>query len=439
MVICDFCTNEKEFLWLSDGVYQHFVSFDYLCQYLRSLLIDHHPMGFFNFTLGQGADILTALGSYDFCDPVSLIAALVFPLTRLQRYTLMIFLKLWLVGLSFIVYCRASERENLTAVLSGAIAYTFSGVVLYVVARHPNFINWAYFFPLLLSGVELYDRRGRRLPLILFVFLNLLTSFYTFYINAVLTVLYVLVCSFCRLFLESPRSSWKRELKKDLSIAALFAVGILLSSFILLPTLHAYLNNPRVMENAGYAASVLYDYEYYRFLPEALFEPYFVPGYHTVLGFSVLAFIPLTLLFTGKGHPRLKILLLVSFVMLCLPFVGRIMNGMSYATNRWSYAFVFYGSFSLVELYDEMKNLSRAEKFRLLIFAAAFSLIVLIRINFRINPLFTGLFLIVTVLVFVLSRTFKKVEIGRVAVCLALAGAVSGLFYLFGQSRQLCR
>ena len=219
----------------------------------------------------------------------------------------------------------------------------------------------------------------------------------------------------------------------------MFAVGILLSSFILLPTLHAYLNNPRVMENAGYAASVLYDYEYYRFLPEALFEPYFVPGYHTVLGFSVLAFIPLTLLFTGKGHPRLKILLLVSFVMLCLPFVGRIMNGMSYATNRWSYAFVFYGSFSLVELYDEMKNLSRAEKFRLLIFAAAFSLIVLIRINFRINPLFTGLFLIVTVLVFVLSRTFKKVEIGRVAVCLALAGAVSGLFYLFGQSRQLCR
>ena len=81
----------KAFLWIEDGIYQHFVSFDYLCQYLRALLIDRSPLPVFNYTLGQGADVITTLSSYDFFDPVCVLSALFFPLSRLQRYTLMIF------------------------------------------------------------------------------------------------------------------------------------------------------------------------------------------------------------------------------------------------------------------------------------------------------------------------------------------------------------
>ncbi len=435
-----FRANGKLFLWdgdSEDGVYQHFIAFDYLCRYLRSLLIDHRPMGFFNFTLGQGTDVLTTLTAYGFTDPLNILAALLFPLSRLSRFTLTIFLRLYLVGLSFIVYCRASEKNNLSAVLCGAIAYTFSGVILFTFARHPCHINWAYFFPFLLSGVELYNRQGRRIPLILAVFLNLVTSYYTFYMNAVLTVLYILVAGLCRLFLESPRSTWQQELQKGLRIAALFVIGILLSSFVLLPTAYAFLNNPRVMTATGYTASGWhYGLQYYSDLVEALFEPHFSPGYYTRIGFNAVVFLPLALLFTKKGHARLKALLLLSLFMLCLPLAGRIMNGMSYTTNRWSYAAVFYGSFALVELYDELKGLSVPDRCRLSIIAASFILIILfiIKTYFKNNAVFTVLVLGWTVLVFILVQIYKNAEIARLFVFLTLVGAVFQIYFTFSRN-----
>ena len=176
-VICIvFRVNERSLIWETDGVPQHFISFNYLCEWLRSLLVEHRFPGFFNYTMGQGLDILTTLDSYDFTDPVSVLAALVFPMTRVQRYTLMVFLKLYLTGVSFLLYCVAKESKNRFAVLAGAIAYTFSGAVLYTFARHPNYANWAYFFPFLLAGIEFYTRKKKRIPLIVFVFLKCLLA-----------------------------------------------------------------------------------------------------------------------------------------------------------------------------------------------------------------------------------------------------------------------
>ena len=112
-VICIvFRVNDRSLIWETDGVPQHFISFNYLCEWLRSLLVDHRFPGFLNYTMGQGLDILTTLDSYDFTDPVSVLAALVFPLSRLQRYTLMVFLKLYLTGVSFLLYCVAAEKKN---------------------------------------------------------------------------------------------------------------------------------------------------------------------------------------------------------------------------------------------------------------------------------------------------------------------------------------
>lgn len=89
-----FRIHHKSFLFLYDGLYQHFISFNYLCDYLKSIIVDHHFKGLYNYTLGQGMDIFTALNSYDFTDPVSAVSAAFVFLTRIQRYTLMIFIKL---------------------------------------------------------------------------------------------------------------------------------------------------------------------------------------------------------------------------------------------------------------------------------------------------------------------------------------------------------
>ena len=427
----------KTFLWDQDGIYQHFVAYDYLCDYLRALLIERRPMGIFNFTLGQGADVITTLNSYDFLDPVCILTALFAPLSRLQRYTLMIFLKLYLVGLSFLAYCFAAEKKERVALLSGAMAYTFSGAVLFTAARHPNFANWAYFFPFLLAGVELYDRQGKRLPLILAVFFHLVTSFYTFYMNAILTAVYVVVTKLTRKPSQTDQPSLNFELLTFnfiLKLAGVALVGVLLASFVLLPTVYAFLNNPRVMDDTGSAVSAFfYGWGFYHDLIETVFEPRYVLDYYTVLGFGVLTFVPLVLLFTRKGHWQLKALVLLSCVMLCLPFVGSFLNGMSYPSNRWAYALVFYASFALVELYDGMKTLTKTERWLLPALAAAFGLAVLHLVRFRRTDtaVMTVVMLAATVLVFVLVQTVRKEKIGAAVLALAMAGAVFQVWFTF--------
>ncbi len=361
-----FRVNGKSFLWSlsGDGVAQHFISFNYLCEYLEDLFGGRPFRGFFNYNIGQGTDILQSLNSYDFTDPVSALAALFFPLGRVRRYTLMIFLKLYLTGLSFLAFCYATERRSAAAVLAGAVAYTFSGAVLFTVARHPNYANWAYFFPLLLSGAELYARKGKRAPLVLFAALNMVTSYYTFYMNTLLVGIYLLTGSVCRCLREKTATAVRKECGLLLRTALVYAVGVALSAWILLPSVDAFLNNYRVGFASGYTDSVLhYEWPYYAKLPESLFAMNYEAGwYYTELGLNAASFLPLVLLFLRKdGRTELKALLVISFLMLCLPLAGRIMNGFGYPSNRWSYAVPFYTSVVLTDLFASLPALSKKE------------------------------------------------------------------------------
>ena len=182
-----FVANEKSFLWNPDGVYQHYVAFNYLCDYLGSFLKGSSDNAFFNYTIGQGADILTTLNTYDFLDSVAVLTALMFPISRYARYVLMIFIKLYISGLAVFAYCKSIDIKSAKATFIGAISYAFSTNVLYMFARHPNFFSWCYYFPLLLAAVELYRRRGKVVPLIILVTLNIITNYYTFYMNVLPT------------------------------------------------------------------------------------------------------------------------------------------------------------------------------------------------------------------------------------------------------------
>ncbi len=359
-----FRVNGKSFLWITDGVPQHFISFNYLCEYLEDLIINHQFRGFFNYSIGQGMDIVQTLGCYDFTDPVSAFAALFFPLGRLQRYTLMIFLKLYLTGISFLVFCFSTDRKNMPAVLAGALAYTFSGAVLFTVARHPNYVNWAYFFPLILSGTEWYARQGKRAPLVLFVALNVITNYYTFYINTVLVGIYLVTGCICRAAGRKTASAFRKEFGVLLRIVLVYAVGVALSAVLLLPSIYAFLNNYRVGFASGYTESLLhYEWRYYFKLPESLFAMNYTAGYHTELGLNTVCFFPAVLLFLRKReHAGLKALLLISLLMLCLPLAGRVMNGLGYASNRWSYAVPFYAAVILTELFDALPDMTQKEK-----------------------------------------------------------------------------
>ncbi len=369
-----FKSNDRVFLWDYDGTYQHFCSFQYLCDYLKDLVYHQNTEGFFNFTLGQGMDTLTTLDSYDFTDPISIVCALIFPLSRVGRYTLMIFVKLFLVGGSFLFYCFSIGKENRFSVSAGAIAYTFSGAILFMFAYHPNYINWAYFLPFLLGSIELFRRKKKRVPLVIFVLLNVVTSFYTFYINIIIVVIYVAAHAICKIVKEKKRSAAWEEVKCCLKLIALVCVGVLLASFILLPTLSAYLNNARIADASGYTASLWhYPLDYYLKLFVYLFSPKRYGSYTSYIGLNAVMLVPVVLLFTKRRqNTALKWILVVCALMMCIPLAGRMMNGFGYASNRWAFAIPFFVSVAFVMMFPDIKKMTSKEKACVLLVTVAY-------------------------------------------------------------------
>lgn len=251
-----FCLYGRSFLYVNDGVYQHFAAYRYVSDYLLKLIRgETDGLSFFNYSLGQGADILTTLNSYDFTDPICWLTALA-PMSLVNRYTLMVFVKLYLIGLSFGVYCRTARLKNSFANVMGAIAYTFSCMTLFTFARHPNYINWGYFFPLIMAGGELYWRKGRKGLLLMAVFLNVVVSFYTFYMSAILFALYVVIRVLCWSIGRELR--FGEAMKRALRTAGVCLIGAMLSMIVLMPTLYAYVNNARLSVISGYTNSLLH-------------------------------------------------------------------------------------------------------------------------------------------------------------------------------------
>ncbi len=437
LILFIFHRNGRSFLWQPDGLYQHFASFGYLCDYLGDLIRNFHFSGFFNFTLGQGMDVLTTLNSYNFTDPISILCAFVLPLSRTGRYTLMIFIKLYLIGISFLFYCHVTERNKGMATIGGAIAYVFCGAVLWMLARDPNFINWAYFFPFLLGGVELYFRKKEKLPLILFVFLNLITSYYTFYMNAVLVAIYVLVFAIYKAVKERKWSVLREELIKCLKLAGVCCIGILLSAFILFPTIYAYLNNNRIGELTGYtASSLLYEDWFYKNSFEDFFAPLLNGGHDSYIGINVVLIIPLILLFTKRRqYTEMKALFLISLVMLGIPLVGRIMNGFGYASNRWAYAIPFYASVIFVIMFDEIKVMTEKEQAVILLTMIAYVTLCFLHTetNENTSKLSTMIMLIAVVAIVCIALRYKYPAVGPLILTLVFIGAGFSVYFTFSE------
>ena len=353
-----FHRSGRTFLWVSDGAYQHYIAFSRLCDYLKALPSGGLPA--FDFSLGQGADVFTTLGPYSLTDPVNVFCALLFPLSRLARYSLMIFIKLWLIGLSFLLFCRWGQKGEKPAVLAGALLYTFSGAVLFTFARHPIHIGWAYHFPLLCGAVELYRRKGKGLPLILIVFSSVLSSYYTTYINGILLFFYIVITGLYDVIARPAPGRLRKELLSLIKMFGLAVCGLLMASFILLPTVYAYAHNARLGSVGGYMASSLhYPLSYYRQLFYSFFAAHFEPGdYYTFTGMSGLLLLPLAVIFTRrKGDGRLRLLFAFSFLLILIPLAGRLLNGMSYASNRFCYVIPFYASLILVSLWDTLREM----------------------------------------------------------------------------------
>ena len=352
----------RSFIWQTDGWMQHYKALLFYSDWLKGIwkeLWENHRLAVpnFSFGLGGGSDVITTLHYYVIGDPFAFFSVFV-PAEHMERfYGGMILLRLYLSGIAFGGFCFQTGRRGVCAVLAGALSYVFCGFALYAAVRHPYFAMPLLCLPLLLIGVERILQKKGWLFLTLSVFLSAVSNFYFFYMLVLLTVVYVAL----RLFFELRRQP--RQALWMLGRIAFFSVlGVLLSGFLLLPVLQGFLSDARM--TVSYDVSLLYPLEHYC----RLFSLFLSRGnsYWMCMAFSVPCLPAVILLFSKRGSKGvLKALFVTGVVFLAFPIFGHILNGFSYVSNRWCFAFAMLTAYILTAEWEELMRAGRKEVFLL--------------------------------------------------------------------------
>lgn len=428
---------DASFARLTDGVAQHFAVLTYLRKYLLKLLEGGFSFPMVDFSIGQGFDVIGTLNYYGFGDPVNLLTVL-FPERYLEEmYAFLILFRMYLSGLAFSFYFHeAADFEGASActfdgsgilgtkrmapVLCGAWLYAFCGFALLGGMKHPLFLNGMLYLPLLLAGLERFlQKRGVRF-LVAAVGFSFMSNYYFMYMNTVLCGVYLLV----RFSGHYREYGIKRLLALLGKIAGIWIWGACLGAVILLPSVYAFLHNARGGENTG--AGVVYSAWYYVKLFESFLLTLPATNHWSVPGTAGagLAGVLMVLCSDKKEDRRLKLGFGVLFLMLCCPFVGKMMNGFSYVTNRWSYGMAFMISLMTVRAVCSLYEGAENRKFYMLALAAGALETVLLWRDKKTVLIGVAMFA-VTVLVFGFCKRLSKRKNYR-AVGILLSFAVVG-------------
>lgn len=319
-----------------DGPSQHYSALAYLGDWVRSGL-SGEGWKMVDFSLGQGLDVLTTLSYYCFTEPLALLSALV-PLEYSEiLFGVLLFLRFYLSGLFAALLARRFRAEGWSAALCGVL-YALSSYSMLGGMKHFNFGVGMMFLPLLLLAVERVFAKGRCGAYVAVAALQLVSNFYFAYMNTVIAIIYILVRLAQHLADREPVSKCA---KTGTVLLGGYVLGAALSAVFFLPVAMAFLRGGRTSMETGYSGSMLhYPLSYYVKMVLDFFGAGSAPGYWVVVGFIPLTAFAMLAFFFRKGHERrtVRAMLCICALMLCVPLVGKFMNGMGYVTNRWSYA-----------------------------------------------------------------------------------------------------
>lgn len=344
-----FYLNDKTFIH-GDGWYQHYTSLLYYSKYLKeafhSIFVDHvFSLPTWDFSIGEGEDIITAMHYYCIGDPVAFLSVFVPERWIYLFYSLSSLLRIYLAGLSFIYLCLYTNNNDRYAVIGGSLAYTFCYWNLLNTSKHIFFLNPMIYFPLFIVGVEKVLNRDNGFFLSFAVCFGALSNFYFFYMMVILTVIYTAV----RLLIKN-KTDIKQIVKEVLSVFVYSLIGALLAAVILFPIINTMLSSGRL--NVEYGFHLLYPKFYYERLITMFLtcdnEQWLVMGYVSPAVLSTaLAFRQ------PKKDPLLFALHLIALFGISVPLFGKVLNGFAYVANRWSFSLALLTSYTLTKKWNE--------------------------------------------------------------------------------------
>ncbi len=339
-----FATANKTFIWGIDGLAQHVVAL----KYIRNALITFFTTGKFtmmDYTIGQGFDAIGTLNYYGLGDPITLLTVF-FPEKSLERmYEILIFVRMYLSGISVAYLCKTLKKTRISAVLPASLLYAFSTFVLLGGIRHPMFFCGIMYLPLLIAGVEKVIRDKRIGTLTVVVALSFASNYYFMYINTIMAAVYFFIRQVGTYRIEGIKKLCIRIGKIILS----YIWGIALSAVIFFPAVYAFLNIARTGTDLA-NPPLFFPEEYYQKLFAGFMTQAPSLNEWAVPGIGILGIFSLCVLIAHwkKEDRRLLLGFAVIFIMLVFPYVGKIMNGFSYVTMRFSYAMTLVLAIMLV-------------------------------------------------------------------------------------------
>lgn len=360
-----FFTEGKSFVWgagVEDGLSQHFSALAYygeaLREFFRNLLAGHPKLVMWDMSLGYGADILSTLNYYAIGDPLNLLYGFVSPKNTETMYDFMILLRMYLAGITFIMYARKMKKRSYGTVI-GALVYVFSGFCFRLGLRHPFFINPMIYFPLLCLGIEKIYQRERPYVFIFAVCVSAMSNYYFLYMLTIFAVIYAWI----RFYKYTEENKMKNFCLTILKFGMYYTLGIAMAAVILLPSVIGFLGNGRYGKGVDWKSLIVYPGKYYLLFIEN-FIGYGNMGSNTNAGYlPIVGIVVLFTLFSQRmKHKKYRAAFIASIIALILPIFGYAFNGFSYANNRWAFALSFIVALLTAEMYPRLFVMSKRQQ-----------------------------------------------------------------------------
>lgn len=355
-----FFLNGKSFISVGDGIKQHYNSLVYFGQYVRGILKTLFFQGkleipTWDFSLAMGADVITTLHYYAIGDPLNLLYVVVPSAYSEYLYDFLIFLRLYLAGITFSVYSR-KWNKNRMATLCGALVYVFCSYTFLISTVHIFFANPMIYLPLLLLGIEMIYERKSPVLFIVMVFLSAISNFYFFYVLSLLIFTYAVV-RFFFIFKEHRIRNMFLQLRNFIGY---YCIALLSACTIFLPVVMMTLNTGRRQTKPS--IDLFYGFDYYSKIFSAFLSSV-SPGNEALMGWGCIPLLLLFLLFLQKRgvYSQLKIGVGICFVFISFPFFGSLFNAFSYVTNRWILGFSFLIGILVVFMIERFETISVKE------------------------------------------------------------------------------
>ena len=402
----------KGFVWTTDGLSQHYVTLNYF----RDLLLVFKETGHFNtfiWNLGYGMDMFANISYYSLGDFFSYLT-IYFKGSLEFFYDYAMGIRLWLVGICFILYCRHRNIKGV-GIIIGALMYTFCIRNCHLGISHHYMLNASALFPLLLIGIERSIKDNKNIFLVLISVVTFLQGFYFAYMMFVIAAIYGILFA---VFMY--KKNFYKTIIMLLKTLLLGVIAMGISACVLYPSIMLFINSSRTV--------IGYDYSYtiYHFHALATAFSSYSGVYASYIGLIPLFIIGLAVYPFEEKDYSMFITTIFLILALFVSKLGSFLVGFSFPLNRWTFMLCFFLSFMTAGSFKKDFMINHSRMRRILIFSFIFLIPMYIYENPGNLSIISGIICLLLIIILYINNkknSFPTIRntLALIVTCLALS------------------